>query len=123
MDYKRIGEIYETELIFELMKRGYFVSTPYGESAPYDLIVDNNSKLLKIQVKTTTTFDKGRSHYRVTTAHGSKSKKPYNQKDVNIFACKVVPTNDWFFVRNEGQKKVNLNNKTANNFDLIRDMI
>jgi hypothetical protein len=123
MNVKQIGEIYEIELASELMKRNCSISIPLGDSQPYDLIVDNGVTLIKVQVKTTMTMDKGRNDYRVSTAKGSSSKKAYLKEEVDIFACKVIPTNEWYFLSNRGQKKVNLNGYTPGNFDLITDMI
>lgn len=123
MNVKQIGEIYEIELASELLKRNCSVSIPLGDSQPYDLIVDNGNTLIKVQVKTTITMDRGRNDYRVSTAKGSSSKKAYEIDEVDIFACKVIPTNEWYFLRNTGQKKVNLNSYTPGNFNLIMDMI
>lgn len=44
------GDIALQSVIFDLIKRGYYVFTPLSENCPYDLIVDCGS-LLKVQVK------------------------------------------------------------------------
>lgn len=51
MNSKTKGNIGETKLIYELTKRGLQVSIPVGDNAPYDLVVEINNKLYKLQVK------------------------------------------------------------------------
>ena len=46
------GDIGEARAIYEYTKRGYVVSSPLHDSAKYDLIVDDGTKLSKVQVKT-----------------------------------------------------------------------
>jgi hypothetical protein len=48
-----IGNIGEARVIFEAAKRGYTVCIPQGHDARYDLVVDIDGKLCKVQVKTT----------------------------------------------------------------------
>lgn len=45
------GDIAVAAVIFDLTKKGYIVSEPMSENAPYDLICDTGEKLLRIQVK------------------------------------------------------------------------
>lgn len=49
---KQKGDITELQCIVELRKLGLVISIPYGEDSPYDIIVDINNKLFKIQCKT-----------------------------------------------------------------------
>lgn len=50
---KKQGDIGMCYAIAYFSKIGYTVSIPITDSQDYDLIVDNGSKLLKVQVKTT----------------------------------------------------------------------
>ena len=45
------GDIAVAAVIFDLTKKGYIISEPMSENAPYDLICDTGEKLLRIQVK------------------------------------------------------------------------
>jgi hypothetical protein len=45
------GDIAETRVTYELLRRGLFPSKPVGDRMPYDLIIDNGKSLLKIQIK------------------------------------------------------------------------
>lgn len=45
------GDIAVATVILDLTKKGYIISEPMSENAPYDLICDTGNKLLRIQVK------------------------------------------------------------------------
>jgi len=51
MDTKLKADIAESAVMTELLKRGFKVLKPIGDRLPYDLAVDVNGKLVKIQVK------------------------------------------------------------------------
>lgn len=51
MNSKDKGNIGESIVLAEFIKRGIQVSIPFGDNARYDLIADFNGKLNKIQVK------------------------------------------------------------------------
>ena len=51
MDTKLKADIAESTVITELLKRGFNVLKPIGDRLPYDLAIDINGKLLRIQVK------------------------------------------------------------------------
>lgn len=52
MTPKQKGELSEQHVIVRCMELGYTVSKPVGDSARYDLIVDDGSSLKRMQVKT-----------------------------------------------------------------------
>ncbi len=51
MDTKLKADIAESSAITALLKRGFNVLKPVGDRLPYDLAVDINGKLIKLQVK------------------------------------------------------------------------
>lgn len=51
MNSKSKGNIGESKILYEFVKRGIQVSIPFGDNARYDLIADFGGKLNKIQVK------------------------------------------------------------------------
>lgn len=61
MNSKNKGDCGETRVLYELTKRGLQVSLPFSDNAPYDLIVEVNNKLYKIQIKYTTHLSKNNS--------------------------------------------------------------
>lgn len=57
------GTIGMTAAMHYFTLQGYIVSIPLVDSQPYDLIVDNGERLLKVQVKSTTRETKdGKKH-------------------------------------------------------------
>lgn len=92
-----------TELQCQLFftQLGYNVSIPLGEDCKYDLIVDIDGDLYKIQVKTCHEEDNGiefRTKSSYLTSQGSVSTS-YSEKDIDFFAtyynnkCYLIPVN------------------------------
>lgn len=48
------GELSEAKVLSAFLVRGVHISIPWGNAQPYDLIVDVQGKLLRVQVKTAT---------------------------------------------------------------------
>jgi len=75
------------------------VSTP-TTTERYDCIVDNGSRLYRIQVKTSIYQDQkneqGAWKFMVDT--GYKSKKRYTKDDVDFVACHIVPLDLWYII-------------------------
>ena len=61
MNSKYKGNITELECMLAFMKLGYNILTPYGDCERYDFVVDKDSKLYKIQSKTSHSDDNGSS--------------------------------------------------------------
>jgi hypothetical protein len=51
-DIKTIGELSEIIVAAELAKAGYGVAFPMGENRRYDLIIEKDGVLSRVQVKT-----------------------------------------------------------------------
>jgi len=49
---KRKGEISELRVMHDLVRAGYLVSIPFGEDHRYDLIIEKDTVLSRVQVKT-----------------------------------------------------------------------
>lgn len=99
---KQKGNITEMECLLAFLKKGYKVSIPYGEDCRYDLIVDINNKLYRIQCKTSSSLPnpedgfKFKTRSTVITTHGAKS-STYSSEEIDFFAtvyegeCYLVP--------------------------------
>ena len=82
------GDIAVSAVIFDLTKKGYIISEPMSENAPYDLICDTGEKLLRIQVK-----------YR---ANGTiPNKNSWSDKNGNHFNLIDITKIDYFALVNE----------------------
>lgn len=94
------GNISEGIVMSAYIKAGFTVSVPFGTGAPYDLIVDNGSRLCKVQVKTGW-FCKGcvlyRSQRRVREAHPYAT-RPYTETEVDYFAIYYPPIDTIYVV-------------------------
>ena len=55
-----------------LVQAGYGIWIPFGHSPDCDLIAERDHKLLRIQVKTTTAFRKGRWEVAICTRGGNQ---------------------------------------------------
>ena len=52
MNTKQRGDETEARILTELVARGYSVSVPFGDNDPYDLVVDIDGGLYRVQCKT-----------------------------------------------------------------------
>ena len=50
---KQLGDTAELAVALDLRRRGYRVAFPFGEDCDYDLVVDRNGRLERVQVKHT----------------------------------------------------------------------
>ena len=95
---KIVGEISESVFLSKALQFGVSVSCPWGDCQSYDFIVDNFSKLYKVQVKTATKDHRKNNVYRVKCSKGSKVKVKYSNKEVDILACYIVDTGDLYLI-------------------------
>ena len=71
---RRQGDIGEHSAIQWLYSQGYVVLIPIGHSRDIDMVaVDDEARLLRVQVKTTTRFRKGRWEVMICTRGGNQS--------------------------------------------------
>lgn len=65
-----IGSIGEAVAIAEFTKRGIPVSKPIADNLPYDLIIDVNNILYKVQCKTTKNVRNGMMQFHIDRTNG-----------------------------------------------------
>ena len=84
------GKITELEVANEFLKRGYQVSQPLVSDSRYDFIVDINSKLLKIQVKTAhAEDDEAYIIFATSSSHTNTTRtinRGYSDNEIDYFA-------------------------------------
>lgn len=102
MNTKQTGDVSEQAVILEILKRGWDVSIPIGDRLPYDIIVDINGKLIKIQIKTAW-YHEQRKHYVVGVRRSCTNRKhylykKYNNNDFDFAICYLQDRNVFYVI-------------------------
>lgn len=92
---KHLGTIAEYAAIKQALERGFIVSIPAGDYAPYDLVFDNGSQLFRIQIKTASKNENGK--YLINTRHG-KNRRKYDEGDFDFALCYVENLNIFYIM-------------------------
>ena len=95
------GDIAEQAFVLQSLKNGWGVSIPVGDRLSYDLILDVNGTLIKIQVKSAW-YDATRKNYvvdnrRTKTNRRNMIRSPYNVSDFD-FAALYIDDLDVFYI-------------------------
>ena len=100
MDTKLKADIAESAVATELLKRGFRVLRPIGDRLPYDLAIDIDSKLLRIQVKSAW-FYKGayKVDSKMTKTNRRKIlRKRYDAKDFDFAIIYISEINIFYIM-------------------------
>lgn len=94
---KRKGVIAELIFVVKAASMGFAVSKPYGDSEPYDLVIEENGRLFRIQVKSV--FTTSRWGYGVSVAR-KRQQKPaqYSVREIDFIAAYVVAHDAWYII-------------------------
>ena len=89
MNTKEIGNLTELQCITRLYEIGCDVSIPFGNSQKYDLIIDHNGVLYKVQVKHANEHEG--THFTIRTrwqGHNTTgyTQTSYTKEDIDFFA-------------------------------------
>jgi PD-(D/E)XK endonuclease len=91
---KQLGEWAELCFMARAADRGLNVSKPHGDSASYDVGVEQNGRFLRIQVKSTTFRRKGSYTCNIL---GAKRER-YGPGQLDFFAVYLVPIDLWYII-------------------------
>ena len=108
MNSKRIGNVTELKCLAYLYAIGCSVSLPYGNADKYDMIVDVQGQLFKVQCKhATITYDDNNQAQAVVfdgrwQSHNTKGyqKQQYTKSEIDFFAtcyqdkCYLIPVTE-----------------------------
>jgi hypothetical protein len=94
---KVTGERSEAAFLNRASDQGFGVAKPWGDSLRYDFILDNGSRLLRIQVKCTESIRAHAYETRATYTTG-KSRAVYTTKDIDFLAAHIVPLDIWYII-------------------------
>jgi hypothetical protein len=98
MNRKCRGELSELAFIYKATGLGFHVSKPYGDSSPYDFIVEHFGHLSKVQVKSTATVRRSGAYEGNAQRSTTQSSRRYSARDVDFFAFYVIPKDVWYIV-------------------------
>ena len=87
------GEWAEMRFMTRAAERGLMVSRPWGDSAPYDLMVEHRGRILRIQVKSTCC--KRDNCYK---CHVASNGIPYPKDRLDFIAAYVIPADTWYII-------------------------
>lgn len=127
---KQKGDIGETRVIYEFVKRGIQVSIPFGDCARYDLIAEFNGKLNKIQVKYCAQITENNSIVcpcASSANHTTNKHLSTYENDIDYFAFYLAPLDECLlvpisFIGNKKSilfRKERAKNNQSNNINLI----
>jgi hypothetical protein len=91
-DPTRRGEFVELCFSMKATLEGFYVSKPLNPCLPYDFILDNGQRLLRVQVKGT--FSKYQHAYHIRTRRGGDG--TYHASELDVLAGFIVPLNVWY---------------------------
>lgn len=95
---KRAGTLYESMFTTEALLRGLDVSETVGDYSQYDTIIDNGSKLFRVQVKGTQHRQKGRRLcFGINVSMGSGKQRKYIPNAFDVLAGLVISGGDKFW--------------------------
>jgi hypothetical protein len=92
---KQLGEIAEAEFIAKAVGMGFVVAKPWGDSEPYDFIVNPKKSFIfwRVQVKSAHTIGAdGGCSFR---AH-DHNQKSYSSEDIDALVAYARPMNAWY---------------------------
>jgi hypothetical protein len=94
---KLTGERSEAAFLNRAATLGFGVAKPWGDSLRYDFILDNGSRLWRIQVKCTEALRAQAYETRATYTTGS-GRAVYTRADIDFLAAHVVPLDIWYIM-------------------------
>ena len=92
---KRCGERSEAAFLHKASSLGFGVAKPWGDSERYDFILDNGSRLLRVQIKSTDTLRANAYETRATYSVG-KSRAVYSSGDIDFLVAHIIPLDLWY---------------------------
>lgn len=75
------GEIAQTNVILDLLNKGYEIYTPYGDHAPFDIVAYRDNRFIRIQVKH---IKKYNGTIRILFRNVHCNTKGYKHKSVDV---------------------------------------
>jgi hypothetical protein len=94
--FKERGEWVELVFMAAAALHGYHVLQPWGECLEYDVGIERNGKLLRVQVKSSTR--QAGVGYCCQLHRNGSVKEPYSLERVDFFAAYIIPVGVWYLI-------------------------
>lgn len=91
------GAIAEAKVAAQLTEMGYICSLPVVHAARYDMILDFDSVMVRVQVKHAYEGANGKLRVDLRGKNSYKGKEPYKPHEVDAFAVYYDDTVYWFW--------------------------
>ncbi len=96
---KQKGEWAEVCFAAEILRRGWRISRPYGDSCRYDCVVDVGGNLSRVQIKAVAARSRARYRpYNVSLIHHKHYYLLYSAREVDVMAVLILPQAMWYIV-------------------------
>jgi hypothetical protein len=95
------GELAELAFMYRASSEGIAVAKPYGDSHPYDFLVQHKSRLLRVQVKSTfkTPQKKGRFGFQVSVGRVKRNRRIlYTRNDIDVLVAFIATLDIWYLI-------------------------
>src|SRR5579859_3218730 len=93
---KQQGELAEVAFIYRASALGFVVSKPFGDSAPFDVVVGSGPRLFRVQVKSAAGSRNG--VYEINAGRGRFVKSAYTANEIDVLAAWLVPEDVWYLI-------------------------
>ena len=94
---KRQGEWAELAFMTKAARMGWNVARIFGDSTPYDIIIERDGLMLRIQVKSVLT--ERHKAYPILTGRIRKHRtKAYKKGDFDFLAAYIIPLGTWYLI-------------------------
>jgi len=104
---KRMGELAEIAFMYRAASEGIGVARPYGDSHPYDFLVQHGRRLARVQVKSCFTPSRGEgTAYPVTVTKFTRAggRTLYSLEEIDFIAAFVASQRAWYLIPVESLK-------------------
>ena len=94
--FKQRGEWVELLFMAAAASHGYHILKPWGDSLAYDVGIEHDGGLLRVQVKSTAVL--GGTGYFCRCRRSYNDIQDYTLDEVDLFAAYVVPMKIWYLI-------------------------
>ncbi len=91
---KQVGDVSEAQILALFIKHGFRTLVPFGDKDRYDLVVDENSKFIRVQCKTARYREDGSFEFSTCSSNWVTYKKTVYYGQADVFAVYLRETED-----------------------------